>query len=388
MGSAHSLGGHNKPPASIGDKGAPNEPEANRGRPKKERRGGYRVGAMKFPLRSAVKDYLDRRSERVRASTLSNERTILRGIVAEIEVLHSKKKMGTRNPWKMTRGDVKALVLTLTDPDRKPPLENETAEKYLRYFEGVLRFCDNKVMEELRQDAPNLFPKRRAKPIHYLKEEELATVVKAAEGFSGWKGEILRFLTAIYPGTGLRPSELRLAHIEDLNIKNWTLKVRHPKGQGNYGEARTVFVLPPFRPAVLRFVEQRRRHLAKAERSSIYLVPNLGIKEDGPYSSNHFRALKKELSEAAGVDFRLKDFRSTFASLTVKKDPALLVDVSRQLGHGSLDITQRFYANIEASDAGDRLCKAWTEEAEPVAEISKSAKNVLIKEKEYLPGYA
>jgi hypothetical protein len=72
----------------------------------------------------------------------------------------------------------------------------------------------------------------------------------------------------------------------------------------------------------------------------------------------------------------------------VKKDPALLVDVSRQLGHGSLDITQRFYASIEASDAGDRLCKAWTKEIEPADDISKSAKNVLIEPKEYLSGYA
>jgi integrase len=104
---------------------------------------------------------------------------------------------------------------------------------------------------------------------------------------------------------------------------------------------------------------------------SAYLVPNLGVKEDSPYSSNHLCTLRKELAEVAGVEFRPKDFRSTFASLTVKKDPALLVHVSRQLGHGSLDITQRFYASIEASDAGDRLCKAWTEEAKPASEISK-----------------
>ncbi len=76
--------------------------------------------------------------------------------------------------------------------------------------------------------------------------------------------------------------------------------------------------------------------LAMTDRDgSAYLVPNLGVKEDSPYSSNHLRTLKKELAEVAGVEFRPKDFRSTFASLTLKKDLALLVDISRQLGHGS-----------------------------------------------------
>jgi hypothetical protein len=32
----------------------------------------------------------------------------------------------------MTRADVKTLVLALTDPDRKPPLENETAERRVK----------------------------------------------------------------------------------------------------------------------------------------------------------------------------------------------------------------------------------------------------------------
>ncbi len=146
----------------------------------------------------------------------------------------------------------------------------------------------------------------------------------------------MRFIVAIYPATGLRPSELRLARIEDLNLKDMTFMVRHPKGEGSYGEKRVVSIMPQAEEATREFIAERREHLqAKGVKESKYLIPNISGDKDAPYSSNHFRKLKKELQEATGIDFKLKDFRSTFASLTVQKDPNLMPLVSKQLGHSS-----------------------------------------------------
>lgn len=52
-----------------------------------------------------------------------------------------------------------------------------------------------------------------------------------------------------------------------------------------------------------------------------------------PYSSNHFRVLKK--------------------------NPNSLPDISKQLGNSSLVVTQSYHTNIEANDAGKRVSEIW-----------------------------
>jgi integrase len=80
---------------------------------------------------------------------------------------------------------------------------------------------------------------------------------------------------------------------------------------------------------------------------------------DGFYSSNAFRKLKKEVQELSGVEFKLKDFRPTYATMTVELDPNLLPDVSTMLGHSNIKTTQRYYAQISCDSAGRRIEEAW-----------------------------
>ncbi len=138
------------------------------------------------------------------------------------------------------------------------------------------------------------------------------------------------------------------------------LYVRSPKGAGMWAENRTVIITPPYHNEVLLFLKQREnllRHYGREK--ATYLIPFLRGDKDTFYSSNHFRELKKDVQEICGIGFRLKDFRPTFASLTVEKDPNLLIDVSTQLGHSNLMTTQRYYAQINAESAVTRIEKAW-----------------------------
>lgn len=368
-------------------------PKARRGRPKTEHRGGLQVGAMKFPLKTALKEHLKMLVNEVGERTFDNRQRILTKLVEEIES-GKVNRLSTTNPYKMTIGDAKAIL----DHLKKKELENETTLHYFQFFNGLLLFCNNRAIEDFMKKSPHQIPRRSRKAVNYLKESDLNKVREAAKKVAGWNGSVLRFLTAAYPGTGLRPSELRVAHIDDLDCRNWTLRVRHPKGEGDFGERRVVTIMPPFREDVLRYLEERDKLLQRKGRNSEYLIPNTSGDADKPYSANHFRVLKKELEEIAGINFRIKDFRSTFASLTIKKNPNLLPDVSKQLGHSSLVVTQTYYASIEASDAGRRLAEAWeqkptelstsleTRKNEMLAE--QKQKNILIKPKEFITGYA
>ena len=369
----------------------PHETPKRGRRPKKERRGGYRRGAMKYPFRTIMARYLEKREVQVGKSTLANERRMLAHLIGEIES-GAVKNLTSKNPYNMSKKDVRAIIDHLRGRD----LENETIERYLRYLNSLLVHCDNHALEELKQEAPHLFPKRARKPIHYLTEKQVRMLIDTAQGMKGWNGAVTRLMTVLYPGTGLRVSELLLAHMEDLDTSTWTMKVRDPKGKGSYGQKRTVTVMPPFRSGVLAYLEERRKHLEELGMDSVYLIPALVDGKDVPYSTNHLRELKRELEKASGIKFKLKDFRATFASLTVQMDPNLLPDVSKQLGHSSVVVTETFYAATKADDSGRRLEEAWMQKAEMTDSVEKSQKDedtkrskpVLIKPEKYMSGYA
>ncbi len=197
---------------------------------------------------------------------------------------------------------------------------------------------------------------------------------------NGWKGDVTRFLVHFYPATGVRPSELRRAWFEDLDIEKWTFTVRFPKGLGSYGEQREVMVLPQAREATLRYLLAREKYLKSKRLNGIKaLVPNC---RGEPYSMNNFELLKQEVERKSGVKFKIKDFRSTFATQTARLDPNLIPDISTQLGHTSIETTQRFYAQMDRESAGRRIEEAWKKK------LALTPKTHLIETKKYLSGYA
>jgi integrase len=336
---------------------------------------------MRYPLRSAALKYLTNRKLHVKTTTLANERRMLLHIVVVMEGLKAKEPEFITNPWKMGRKEIRGFLDELNEGDR--PLEGETIEKQIRYLDCLLKSCGNRVIDVMKSDSPNLFPKRRNKPIRHLSEQQLEMIQDAANQIKGWKGAIMRFMTTFYPGTGVRPSELRLARLEDVDTDNWTFRVNYPKGVGCYGDRRLVFIMPFARKAVLTFLKERQVYLqSEGVNSAHHLIPRINRGKESIYSANYFRCLKDELRKATGIVFQIKDFRSTFASLTVKRNPTLMVDVSKQLGHSSIEVTQRYYADIEAADAGRRLCEAWQDEK------PKSSRRSSISNKEYMSGYA
>jgi len=247
--------------------------------------------------------------------------------------------------------------------------------------------CGNTVLQRIRDEGERL-PTATPKDIVSLEESDLKTLRTAAGGMEGWNGDVVGFLVSFYPYTGLRPSELRLANIEDLDVKSWTLYVAHPKGEGKYAKKRTVIILPPAREPTLVFLAKRRKRLEENGLAVFVesgpLVPSIhegGVKH---YSASAFRVMKHRLEDVTGLSFRLKDLRPTFTQMTLDKDPTLLSDVSKQLGHATSRTTELHYGRIRDRTAFRRLEEAWTEHAGSKPDI----KSDLIEKKEYIPGYA
>ena len=333
----------------------------------------------RYPLITVLNKYLEERAIVVKPSTLDHEGRKLRLIAKELQAFADDGKISTANPTKFTAADIKFYSDHLTGR-----LEPETKRKYLQYLNGLLLYAGNPVIETMKRKGFR-FPRGTRKPIRSLDDEEQQAIQAAARSMAGWKGARAAFLTACYPATGVRPSELRLAHIEDINTKTWRLFVRHPKGEGSWGGSRTVPVRPKYRMDILTYLKEREAYIhANGRTRATYLVPRCTKGQDLYYSDVAFRKLKKEIEEISGVEFKLKDFRPTYAQNAIDLDPNLFPDVSTALGHASLVTTQRFYAQISCDRAANRLENAWTKdlcENEPELQCPDDKTNSIESEK-------
>jgi len=356
--------------------GGASHAKRKRGRPSKAEQQARRGRSMgRYPLMAAAEVYLKKRELQVGPNTIANERRIVRFFVGEIEQMREHGKITTTNPKEFGPTEVRAFVDWLRDPKihrSGRSLDPDTQVRYLTKLEGILEMNGNRVIHRMREEGYSMPRKAGRKPIRAISKPDLEGIQASASKVrscryepEGWRRAKSLLLTTIYVATGLRPSELRLAHREDLDINRWRLYVRSPKGAGVWGQNRTVAIMPTYRQAVLTYLEGREELLQYHGREqATFLIPNVRNGRDGPYSSNHFRELKKEIEDLSGISFKLKDFRPTFATTSVEIDPNLLVDVSAQLGHANIATTQRYYAQISSESAGSRLERAWGAKAE------------------------
>jgi len=57
----------------------------------------------------------------------------------------------------------------------------------------------------------------------------------------------------------------------------------------------------------------------------------LNIGSGKAYSTKTIRGYKEKIEEETGIDFKLKDFRSTYATLTYKHAPEMKEAISKQI---------------------------------------------------------
>jgi hypothetical protein len=121
--------------------------------------------------------------------------------------------------------------------------------------------------------------------------------------------------------------------LEDLDLNRTRYFVRHPKGEGSWASPDWVdMIRPDMIPHIQRYLLEREDHLQKKGlKRATALFPNLYRSEDEFHSANAFNEIKCKVEALSGVDFRLKDFRSTLASITINEDLSRLPAMSQQL---------------------------------------------------------
>jgi integrase len=317
----------------------------------------------RYPFMTAANAYLERRKGFLQASTLKENERKLRYLSRVFTDLKRQGLVSTTYPANMVREDIQAFMVWMKEHKNmrtgEQGLDPETQAKYLHLLDKVCLFSRNPVIQQMKEEGERL-PSAGRKDLTAIDEEDLRQIQEAASTIGGWRGEVTQFLVWTYPYTGLRPSELRLAHVDDIDVRKWTIHVRHPKGEGSYGNKRTVPILPPARPAVVRYLKAREEHLVSKGIVSVALIPKAGKGRKGEfYSANAFYIMKSKVERISGIKFRIKDFRSTYAQMNIDRDPSLLPDVSKFMGHATTKTTEEHYGRIKDQTAFLRVERAW-----------------------------
>src|SRR5437667_583321 len=162
------------------------------------------------------------------------------------------------DPRTMDKEEIDALVLWMRE--RKLGLAYQA--KLWQYIRGLFGFVGNNILDVMKARGQWRPPKRAYRPVTVKDDRWFSATVARLASVTGWRPRMVLAATAIYYHTGLRPKELRLAALRDLDLQRWILTVRHPKGEGTWAvDGERVRLFPEVRPFVVDFRAARVRQL-------------------------------------------------------------------------------------------------------------------------------
>jgi len=292
----------------------------------------------------------------LRKTTLVEDDKKLREFSRIFTLLRAKGTIETTDPRYFKIQHMDEFLLWM----KKKNLSLSTQVKYIQVLNRYLTVFGNNAIDKMRSDRTIRLPREsRSKPIKALTQGELQRIFDASNKIQGWRGITIRGFIALAFGTACRPKELTNALESDLNMEKWQFYVRHPKGEGSWSEPEWIGVVrDDMKVKLTEFMAERKEFMERNGLNSKYLFFNQDTL--GPYTLNAFHAMKDDISAISGVKFALKDFRSTFTTVTIAGDLSLMKAVSLQLRHQSVITTELYYARIRKSEeVQNAIGNAW-----------------------------
>lgn len=317
---------------------------------------GARLG--RYPFAASIEHYRRIREPYCTPTTLEEDLRKLRYFGRILEELKATGRVSTTDPRHMDQGDVEAFITFI----KRKGVQEATRTKYLQILDRHLQLWGNSVIQDMKNDRSLGLPREHdsKKPIKALSLEELQKIIDATYEIEGWRGDVIRGVILLSFGTGCRPKEIFNAQVGDLDLEHAQFYVRHPKGEGSWGESQWI---PIIRGDVLGPLEAVLT--ARFSQTSLTTPesPLFVCRANGTaYTGNGIRRIKAEVERISGVSFALKDLRSSLASITVAGDVSRLKAVSLQLRHASVKNTEKYYARINTNkEIQNSLGDVWRE---------------------------
>ena len=342
-----------------------------RGRP----RGGRSMG--RYPFLTYARKYLGNVGGIYSDATVKELDRRLRRMAKDLCSLKEQGLIDTCDPATMKEKEVSTYLKLL----RSRGLSDTGQRHNISALRSVLLYCGNPIVDKMRIRYRQMFPSGRGRRYPPLEKGDVATILAKAETVQDWRRLQAYSLVAFAMCTGLRTKELRLARIGDLDRGHWTVVVRHPKGEGKYGQQRTVPVLPAGRAVIARYLAKRAEKVTEFAPTNDALFPALGDRGDGFFSGGKLLSLKNIVETETGVLLDFRACRRTFGQTCV--DSSVDLDsVSILLGHTTTKTTETYYCRKREDVALKEVFEVF-EPKKPLGAIKP-----LIENEKYLSGYA
>ncbi|MGD0818055.1 MAG: site-specific integrase [Methanomassiliicoccales archaeon] len=342
----------------------------------------------RYPFLDAANQYLEAMEGLLAEATWIEYERRLRRMDKDFRSLVESGEIGQYNPWKMTEKEILAYLKLLKARGLKPSGISHNIDS----LNSLLHFIGNGAMDMTRMRFAQSFPKRAFQRYGPISDEDRKKIIQAANNAneSDWQLMLGYGITVIGICTGLRPKELRLATIGDLNLAKGTIHTEHVKGEDSYGLARDTGIHPDGIPFLIRYVRVRAAIIAKKAPTCEALFPAIqAIKKggDGYFSPNHLSKLRAKVIAQTGVKYDNRACRRTFGQMNV--DMGVPIDaVSRMMGHSSTKTTEKYYCRKTTESAISDAQKVWGNAPKP-QEVARSEKvnTPLIENKFDFTGY-
>ena len=303
------------------------------------------VNLGRWPFKAGIKYFVDARTPYCTPITIQEDSRKLRYFAEVLDGLYLRGKLTTTDPRHMCREDIEAFIVWMKEKN----LVASTRTKYLVIMNHYLRTWGNTVIIDMKNEGNLRMPRDTEKaPIRALRIADLERILESTYQISGWRGEVIRGIIALGFGTGCRPKELFFAEIADLDLANARFYIRHPKGEGSWGQSQWIPIIRGDMLPLLESLLEARRGLKGPAAVSKYLFVNERSSE--AYNPNTIRMIKAETERISGIQWKIKDLRSTLASVTIQGDVSKLKAVSLQLRHATVVNTEKYYARISSAD--------------------------------------
>jgi integrase len=259
----------------------------------------------------------------------------------------------------MTERDIELFIAWCNEK-----LDASTSKKYIRFLEEVLQSVGNNAVKLVKMKRRDIMPKATLKSIKTISPIDLERLV-----YGDWRLEdpywnaTGRAAIALYSHTGLRPSELRLAKLQDLDLERLEMKVSNPKGHRRWASGEEVApVMPGIEPIIASFLEMRAASLNDLGLDATEVEPLFPyLSKDGRagyWNHRMWSELKRHIESVAGVAFRWKEMRPTFAQ-RAKDFGSPIETISKALRHTDTRTTEEYYTRIRSETAFSQLRQAW-----------------------------
>lgn len=314
-----------------------------------------KVGLGCRPFMGGIPYYQARKEAYLTDTTIEEN---VRKLYYFADIFKQLKAEGTiknTDPRHIGESDIEGFMIFM----KKNKLQSSTKKKYLSMLDSYLGFFGNHIISDMRkQNKFSAINKGDVHKIKYIEEEDLRRIFKYVDNYPGYKGILIRGYFALIFGIAGRPKEIISALISDLDLENEQFYIRHPKGEDSWGVREWISITrKDMMPKISRFLEEREDYLEDIKCQSEFLFVN--IETGQPYSLKTIRKIKDSIEKELNIDFKLKEFRSTYATITYKHNKNMKDAISKQLRHYKPSTTEGYYIAYDREQAAKELSDEW-----------------------------